>query len=351
MIPRSRLWCIIVLIGFLGACAAPPSGMVSTPTGLSAPAATGTPGLTSVSACYSQKSATQASIWYALEKGIFRKYGLDVDLVSIGGGAKAAAALISQDVDFCTMASPSVVNAVVAGEDLVLTSGFYDRNIYYIIVAPDIRSPADLIGKKIGTGLPGGAQNTMSRIGIASLGLEPDKDVDIVGFAEESERIAALESGQVAGVTIHPPVSFTLQDRGYKVLLDLSTLDVAYQGAGVVTRRSIIKDHRDTVLRFNQAIWAAILAMKQDQPGALEVIAKYLDYDPVSDRALLEKTYQALIAHNLLELPLPNLPGIQVVLDEAALENPAAARFKPEDMIDLSILEELQMGGFPESMP
>ena len=350
MMNQKRIWSMLLLFIITAACSAPQQAdipmvsespsVVKTPTTVS----------TAVTACYSQKSVTQASIWYAIEKGLFNKYGLDVNLISMGGGAKAAAALISGDVDFCTMASPGVVNAVVAGEDLVMTAGFYDRNIYYIIVSPDISTPQDLIGKKLGTSLPGGAQDTMSRIGITNLGLVPDKDVDIVGFSEESERIAALESGQVAAVTIHPPVSFSLVERGYKVLLDLSTLDVAYQGAGLVTRRSVIRDHRDIVVRFNQSIWSAILQMKRDQTGTMNVIAKYLDYDPAADHDLLVKTYQALVQQNLLEMPLPNLPGFQTVLDEAALENPDAANYKPEDMIDLSILDELQKSGFLESI-
>ena len=59
-----------------------------------------------VRACYSSKSSTQAAIWYALDRGLFEKYGLKVDLVSLGRGeAKAAAALIAKDVDICTMAA------------------------------------------------------------------------------------------------------------------------------------------------------------------------------------------------------------------------------------------------------
>lgn len=350
MLVRSWYCCIFFLIGLLAACSALPSESEPTSVAASAPVATSTAGLAPVTACYSQKSATQAAIWYALEKGLFKKYGLDVDLVSMGGGSKAAAALISEDADFCTMASPSVVNAVVAGEDLVMTTSFYDRVIYFILVSPEISNPEDLKGKKIGTGISGGAQNTMTSIGLASLGLDPQKDLDIVEFSEESERIAALESGQLDGLLTYPPYSFMLQDRGYKVLLDLSTLDVPYQGAGVVTRRSFIEDNRDVVLRFNQAIWAAILGMKQDQPGALEVIAKYMAYDLVKDHDLLLQTYEILIKQNLLERPFPSLPGFQSILEEAELQNQDAADFKPENMVDLGILEELEKNGFPESI-
>jgi NitT/TauT family transport system substrate-binding protein len=65
--------------------------------------------LTRLDVCYSSKSPTQESNWYALEKGIYEKYGLDVNLISVNGGSKAAAALISGDVDICTMASPGKI--------------------------------------------------------------------------------------------------------------------------------------------------------------------------------------------------------------------------------------------------
>jgi NitT/TauT family transport system substrate-binding protein len=305
---------------------------------------------THLNVCYSSKSPTQEASWYALEKGIYAKYGLDVSLVSINGGSKAAAALISKDMDFCTMAAPALANAVVAGEDLVMTVSFYIRNIYSIVAAPEISGPEDLRGKVVATGLSGGAQDTMGRIGLKSLGLIPDQDVTIMGMEEESEKVAALDSHRVSAVVVHPPTSYILEEKGYKILLDLSTLDIAYQGAGVVTRRSYIKEHRDVVLRFNQAILESVQRMKKDQPGTIEVMAKYLDYDLQADQQVLEKTYQDFFLNNLQDDPVPSMAGFQAVLDEAAVDNPNAVNVHPADLVDLSILDELKNSGFLQTI-
>jgi NitT/TauT family transport system substrate-binding protein len=306
--------------------------------------------LTRLDVCYSSKSPTQESNWYALEKGIYEKYGLDVNLISVNGGSKAAAALISGDVDICTMASPGMTNAVVAGEDLVMTVSFYVRNIYDIVVDPDISGPDDLRGKTVAAGLSGGAQDTMGRIGLKSIGLTPDQDVNMLALEEESQKVAALDSHRVAGVVVHPPTTYILVEKGYKILLKLSTLDVAYQGAGVVTRRSFIQDHRDVVLRFNKAILESIQRMKKDQAGTIEVMAKYLDYDLHADQHILELTYQDYILENLQNDPIPSMAGFQAVLDEAAIENPNAVNVHPADLVDLSILDELKNSGFLQTI-
>jgi ABC-type nitrate/sulfonate/bicarbonate transport system substrate-binding protein len=340
----------IVLTTLLCACSTP-IGTSNTEQATQEKAATETvPALIPVRACYSSKSSTQAAIWYALDRGLFEKYGLKVDLVSLGGGAKAAAALIAKDVDICTMAASSVVSAVVAGEDLVMTAGFYDKYPYFLIVSTDISKPQDLEHKKVAFGPIGSSQESATRVGVRALGLEPDKDVELVAFTEESERVAAFEAGHVSGVIVFPPMNFRLTEKGYKVLLDMSTLDLVYQGAGVVTRRSFIQQNRDVVLRFNKAIIEAIELMKRDPQSTKEVIAKFLGFDLTKDQKVLDETYSLLISKNLLEKPYPSSVGIQNVIDESALQNPQAVNYKAGDMVDLSIIDELEASGFLNSL-
>ncbi len=76
--------------------------------------------LAPVNVCYSALSGTQAVTWYAYEKGLFEKYGLQVNLVSMSGGSEAVTSLVSGDMDICQVAAPSVVNAVAAQQDVVI---------------------------------------------------------------------------------------------------------------------------------------------------------------------------------------------------------------------------------------
>jgi ABC-type nitrate/sulfonate/bicarbonate transport system substrate-binding protein len=145
-------------------------------------------------------------------------------------------------------------------------------------------------------------------------------------------------------------MNFRLTEKGYKVLLDMSTLDLVYQGAGVVTRRSFIQQNRDVVLRFNKAIIEAIELMKRDPQSTKEVIAKFLGFDLTKDQKVLDETYSLLISKNLLEKPYPSSVGIQNVIDESALQNPQAVNYKAGDMVDLSIMDELEASGFLNSL-
>ena len=90
---------------------------------------------------------------------------------------------------------PRVVSAVVAGEDLVMTAGFYDQYPYFLIVLTDISKPQDLKHKKVAFGPIGSSQESAVRVGVRALGLEPDKDVELMRL---QRRVSGLRPSKLA---------------------------------------------------------------------------------------------------------------------------------------------------------
>lgn len=306
--------------------------------------------LTPLTLCASGTSGAHVVGWYALDQGLFENYGLDVSLIDIGGGSKAAAALIAGEVDVCQMAGSGVFNAVIAGEDLALIANLYNAYLYTLVVSPDIHTGEDLIGKAIAISSPGSATELAVRKALQSLGLDVDKDVTLLAAGEDGDRLQAMESGQVAGTVISPPMTLLARNKGYHELVNLSEQHWPYIRLGYATTRDMISEDRETMVAFMKAILESIYRLKNDPAGAKASLAKYMLLDVEGDAAILEEAYQELIKKYLLEVPIVSEESIDAILQEIALENPDAATLQPDSFIDRSLLQELIDAGFLEQL-
>lgn len=301
---------------------------------------------TPLKVCYSAVgTVTQSLPIYASEKGIYAKYGLDVRLVNIEGGDKATAALIAGQMDICQVAGPAVVNAVVAGADVVLIAGLVNTYAFYLITRPEIQTAADLQGKTVAISSPGGSTDAAMRLALQSLGLRPEQDVTIVSMNSESNRLAAMETGAIAGTVVGVPVQAKARELDYHKLVDVAALKIPFPNTTFATSHTFIKTHHDTALRFLQANIEAIATMKQDKAGAMAAIAKFMGLDGEKDTAALEEAYQQFVLGYLPDMPYPEAKGVQTILDGLIAKNPAAAKITPADVIDTSLLDEITKSG------
>lgn len=303
-----------------------------------------------ITVCYSAITGTQAVTWYAYEKGIYNKYGLDVNMVYITSGTKAVTAMIAGDVNICASAGSAVVNAIAAGQDVVMIAGMYNLYPASLVVNKNIMSPADLIGKSVAISQIGSSTDAGARIALKSLKLVPDKDVAIIPIGDESERLKAMEAGQVAGAILTTPTTIIAYDMGYKEIVNLAEINVAYQHTGYVTTRSFISSHPAEVESFLKATIEAISLMKKDEEGSIAVMAQYMLLDPVKDARPLEDAYHKLILESLSAKPYPTLEGIQTLIDLSAPSNPTILNVTPAQVVDTSILDRIYSSGFDDTL-
>jgi NitT/TauT family transport system substrate-binding protein len=333
----------------LSSCSSPtipsvaPTALLPTPT--PAPNQTGK-ALTSVNVCYSAITGTQAVVWYAYEKALFLKYGLEVKLTYISSGTTAVTALLAGNIDICQVAGSSVVNAVAAGQDAVMIAGLYNIYPASLMVIPGIKTAQDLTGKALAISQPGSSTDVGIRMVLKQFGLIPDKDVTLLAIGEESARMAAMDTGQVAGSLLTSPDTLIEHQKGDIELANLATMNIPYQHTGIATTRKYISGHQTVVEDFMKAILDAIHQMKKDPAGTKAVMAKYLLLDPDKNAASLDDAYQTLILNSLSIVPYPSLPGIQTIIDYEKATNPAVANLLPDQVVDMTILKNLETNGF-----
>jgi len=100
---------------------------------------------------YSAIGGSQASVWIPYEAGIFRKHGLDVELLYVGGGGRAAQVVQSGEVPIGVFTGGAVINSNLAGGDLVMIASSMNVMTFAVMARPEIRRVEDLKGKKSGS--------------------------------------------------------------------------------------------------------------------------------------------------------------------------------------------------------
>lgn len=298
---------------------------------------------------YAGVDVPQLPVWLAKETGIFKRNGLDVQLINFTGGPVAIAALLSGDVPITQVSAPGVIRSNMSGADVVLVAGVTPTLDFWLIGRADIKTPEQLKGGNIGIGRFGGVNDFTLDFLLPKLGLTPGKDVTIRQVGSVPVRLTALEAGQIHATLLSPPSSLMAQKIGLKVLADVAALGMVFQHTSVVTTRRFIKEQPDTVRRYIKSHVEAIHALKTDRAAGLKVLDKYLG--GMKDREVLEKSYDRSVTDDKLPpKPYPSLEGIKTILDGMAKTDPKAKSAKPEDFVDLRFVKELDQSNFIDGL-
>lgn len=341
LLPKKGIGFALALALLVAACAPPVPLTQTTPPPPDATAQSSAEALSPVRVCYSALSGNQITVWYAFEKGLFAEHGLEVDLSNFDSGANAAAAMAADEVDICQMGGANAVNLTAAGEDAVVIAGLINTLPHMLMVRPEIKTADDLRGGALAVGSFGASADIASRTILLKLGLEPDKDVAIIAIGGQGENLAAMAAGAVQGTLISVPQTVQAAEMGFHPLLNVADMGFPYPHTSLVVSRAYLASHRPEVRAFLAAILDGLEQMKQDEAGVKEVMAKYMELDPEKDAVALDEAYREIVGKFLTLPPYPTLEGLQIVIDEVSKENPDAAKFKPADLVDTSLLDEL----------
>jgi ABC-type nitrate/sulfonate/bicarbonate transport system substrate-binding protein len=127
-----------------------------------------------IKASYGSPSLTQVIFPLGVQAGVFQKHGLSAEAVYIAG--RSISALLGGDVQFAFVGGPQTIQARISGADLIVIGGL-NRLGQMIVVHPSIKTPADLVGKKVGIGVFGTTSDYGMRLGLKQFNLRPNKDV------------------------------------------------------------------------------------------------------------------------------------------------------------------------------
>jgi NitT/TauT family transport system substrate-binding protein len=305
------------------------------------------PSVRTIRAAVTSISGAMAPPWVANDAGIFKKYGLQVEVIAMPSGVQGTNALIAGEVAFVQIAGGTITGAAVGGIDLKIIATTVGTLVQNLVVRPEIDSPELLRNKSIGISRYGTSLHTGAIVAMKHFGLQPGKDVHIVEIGAGDWIVGALEGGRVQGAVFGYPATSRAVKLGNRVLLHIPSLNIPYASTGVATRGDLIRNDPELVKRYLSAQLEAIALMKRDRAFTLKVLSKYLR---TSDSDLLSETYDIQIAKYMMKVPLPTADAVRSVLDELKDRNPKAREQDPRKFFDDRFIGELQTNGFIDSL-
>jgi ABC-type nitrate/sulfonate/bicarbonate transport system substrate-binding protein len=292
---------------------------------------------------YASMSSVVTTLWVAQEKGFFARNNIDVQTVFIPGSPTLVASLNTGDVQFGYTGGTATLGAAVGGLDVKIVAAFSNYVQTDLVVRPEIKTPADLKGKRIGVTSIGGTGWMSAMLALEQVGLNPERDkILLAGFGDQRVITQALETGTIQGASLAGVFSQRLKRSGYNFVGEVEKIPLV--GTSVVVKADYLMSHGAivrNVLRglleghgfvLNPANKTAVIAIMTKKLGITDPVAAndgYEDYVRRTDR-------KAFVI----------VDGLKNVQRFMKLRNPKIGEISLDRLVDESILHELEKSGF-----
>ena len=280
--------------------------------------------------------------WIAHELKLFEKYGLESELIYVGG-SRPIQAMLGGSVDVSQVGGAAAVAAIAQGAEVAMLGTVFTRLTFAIHAGPQIKQISDLKGKTVAAGSVGGNSYFAGLLFLSRFNWVANREVGLMAAGGSPEVMSGLLQGKFQAGVLTPPTSTMVARMGYREIFDLASLDFPFPVISVVSTRKFIEANPDTVANVLRATAEAIYLYKTRPDLTLPVVAKYMRV-PKDDAALVQS--QESLGKHMNQTLTPSLEGIKFVLDFLAEKQPALKAKNPADFVDLRFIRKLNEEGF-----
>ena len=292
---------------------------------------------------YASMSSVATTLWVAQERGFFTKNGIDVQTIFIPGSPTLIASLNTGDLQLGYTGATATLGAAVGGLDLKIIAAFANHVQTDLVVRPEIKTPADLKGKRIGVTSIGGTGWMSAMLGLEQIGLNPERDkILIAAFGDQRVISQALETGTIQGASIAGVFGRRLKRMGYNFLGDLEKIPLV--GTSIVVKTEYLASHQTTVRNALRALVEGhgFLLNPTNKAAVIEIMTKKLGItDPVAASDGYEDYVRRIDRRGFVVFD-----GLKNIQRFMKLRNPKIGDISLERLVDESILRDLEKSGF-----
>lgn len=298
---------------------------------------------------YGGQNETVGPMWVAVDKGLFKKYGLEVSMVQMRSGQFNIAALMSGDVQAIWPAVSSVLSGVSGGAKIGCVASPFNRIARELVVRRDIDSLAGLRNKIVGVQSIGGGFWLQTMIVLDSLGIDPDKNgLQMRVIGDEPTILQALLATNVDAAVITYASAAVAKRAGLRSLVNTAELRVPYQGVGICLRSDRIAGSPDLVLRLTKGMVEGVVFIQEprNKREVMDALKKHLRLSTDQDA---ETSYNTLRLVATLDVA-PDPEAWKNIQRFVSRVSPKVAQLDVHQIINGSFVKNLEETGFlPES--
>jgi NitT/TauT family transport system substrate-binding protein len=294
---------------------------------------------------YGAPSVAMSVLWITKEGKLFEKNNLEVEVLYLES-ALVQRALIAGNIDYGEMTGSLMAAPKLQGADLVMIAGFLNQLIYRLVTRPEIKTIADLKGKRVGVSRFDAGADRATRFLLTKLGFNPEKDVVLVQVGGAPTRLAALAANSIDATIVEPPDHKKAQEAGMRVLANMEDMGIPFQHTGLVTTRAHLAKSPDIARRVIKSFIEGIQLATVNSEVAKRALRKHMRLQQERD---LDDAYQILRGF-MPRKPYPTLDGFKMVFAELADQIPAAKTADPRDFVDTRLIEEFDRSGYIDGL-
>jgi NitT/TauT family transport system substrate-binding protein len=289
-------------------------------------------------------ASNMSGTWVAQDEGLFKKNGLEVELVHIPSTSRAIQTLLAGELAYTYMDGRTSVQATLKGADAVILAGVANRLVFSFMARPEIKSFSDLRGKKIGITRLGSSTHSVTMWVMNKFGLKPD-EYQMLQLVDVPNIFTAIVAGQIDAGALSPPTNFRARKAGLSELIDLSKDGPEYVSVAIGSTRSFVKNNDEMTRRFVRGYSEGVQLLKANKAAGIRAIQKYAR---IKDPDILEATYGEARAY-IETVPYVTRKGMETIIGELTPTEPKGKTAKPDDFLDTRFVSQLEKEGFYKS--
>jgi NitT/TauT family transport system substrate-binding protein len=287
----------------------------------------------------------EAAPYIARDRGLFRRYGVDVELVHVRSGLVGTAALSTGESQLhWGSVTNANLGAIAEGADLVFVAGFINKLTGTLVANPKIAAPTDLKGRILGLNSLSGGGWLFTMLALDHWGLAPERDkIQFRTLGDQPVIAQGLLTGIVDAAYLGYTYGNLVQGKGFRLLADLHDLPIPYQGSGIIARRSFVNSSPAIPENVVRGLLDSVEFIRNpaNKSDVLRSLARGMGLARTEEA---EEGYRRVAG--LYERKIyPSVDGLRHAIRLLGATNDKVRRLKAEDLVINGIARKLEREG------
>lgn len=251
------------------------------------------------------RSVFYAPMYVAMNEGMFQKQGLEIDLTTGQGADKTMQTVLSKnaDIGFCGPEQVIYIYNQKREDYPVLFAQMTTTDGSFLVSRKDQKNFkwADLKGKSIIGGRPGGVPEMALEYALRQNKVEPGKDVNLITNLAYTATSGAFKAGTGDYVALFEPTASMLEkDKNGYIVASVGKASGTLPYTCYFATKSYISKNPDVIKKFTKAIYEGQVWVQKHSDK--EVASSIKSFFPGTDQGILEsviKNYRSINAYAL----------------------------------------------------
>jgi NitT/TauT family transport system substrate-binding protein len=285
---------------------------------------------------YSAFSISFLNIFVARDAGLFKKHGLDVELIQMAGPLPVAA-LAAGEIDYLTGYTTGIV-ATGQGAPLKGIMISLRKPPFYLVAEPRIQRAGDLAGKRIGVDRIGSLQHLVVRLLLKAKGMDPERAI-FTQTGSVSNTVTSLGQGAVSAAVLSGPHNVIMAQKGFRQIGAADELPMHFPTSGLVVNEAKLKGDAVRIKSVIRVMLDVTTLARKDKPWVVNYIRDRWKVEPRVAETVYDQWLSILTPDGKI-----SVKDMQEYFDLAYSQKQISAPINVAAVTDYSLLDQVLAG-------